>query len=46
MNIENKVEELIQFLENTCYRYDSCQNCNSCRFREYLELKNVINRGV
>ena len=42
----DKVEELLKFLEDNCYKNESCKFCKGiCKFKEYLELKNYKNRN-
>ena len=41
----DKIEELLKFLEDNCYKNESCKFCEGiCKFKKYLELKNDKNR--
>lgn len=40
----NIIDELLDFLNNNCYRYEDCKQCLKCKFKEYLELKKDKNR--
>lgn len=36
----DKIEELLEFLENNCYKNETCLFCDGvCKFKEYLKSK-------